>query len=135
MENVNGLNMYGIQKMPEVKNVQKSSYQPKVDLSDPVDSLQLSTKQSAPPKASTGKKIGLGIASALIPGLGQLVDGDGKKAAKYFLTEVGASVAGYAALALIGPSPIGLAVMGLSSVVGVINYIGSIVDAAKNAKP
>ena len=93
-------------------------------------------------EGSTGKKWGVGLASAFIPGLGQAINGDWGKAVLYFL---GASVAA-----------VGAQVMGIFSVMdGVMDGnisktkagiglalglsclgigIASIVDAVKNAK-
>lgn len=110
--------------------------QPKVDHSDPVDTVTLSsTHATEQPKGSTAKKIGVGIASALYPGLGQLANGDVKKGAKFFFGQMASDI-GFSALAIglasVNPA-LGLAfgIAGGLAHAGIA--IGSIVDAAKNA--
>ncbi len=74
------------------------------------------------PQVSTGKKIGVGLASLLCSGLGQAVNGQWGKAAGFFF---GGYLAGTAAYFTLGP--IG------ATVVATIIQIGSMYDAVKNA--
>ena len=91
-----------------------------------VDTLNLGTTQVAPqevkPKnqATTGKKWGVGIASGLIPGLGQAINGQWGKAAGFFF--------GNLALNLFVKNPMAKMLPALALT------IGCIVDAVKNAK-
>ncbi len=110
--------------------------QPKVDLTQKEDSVELSTKQAAVKKdAPTSKKIGVGIASALYPGFGQLINGQVGKGAKFFFGQIGLDALSYAGtIALYAVNP------GLALAVGVAGGlahlgvgIASIVDAVKNA--
>lgn len=80
-------------------------------------------------EATTGKKWGVGIASAFISGLGQAINGDWGKGAMYFLTNLGAS---FVAGALAHSGKIGAAVVVGLGALGI--NIASIVDAVKNAK-
>lgn len=71
--------------------------------------------------ASTGKKIGVGVASAIIPGLGQAINGQWGKAAAFFATEI--------VLEIINPRKnlfAGLGLIGLK--------IGAAFDAVKSAE-
>ena len=74
-------------------------------------------------EASTGKKWGVGIASAFITGLGQAINGQWGKAAGFFF---GTIAAGAVAGKLLGRLGAGL--------VGAAACAWSIVDAVKNAK-
>ena len=74
-------------------------------------------------KASTAKKIGVGLASGLVTGAGQAINGDWGKAVGMF---AGASL-GCGVLIMICP-PVGI--VGALAV-----QIWSIIDAVKNAKP
>ena len=84
------------------------------------DTFTTSNKTIEEPKASTAKKWGVGIASFLLPGLGQAINGEWGKAVGTF--------AGCAGCAIIGGLFPPAALVGLG--VG----IWSIVDAVKNAK-
>jgi TM2 domain-containing membrane protein YozV len=110
-------NAMDLQSVQQVKNteVKKVAYQPKVDMSDPVDTVELSTKNEAKKEASTGKKVGLGIASWILPGLGQCINGQAGKGLAFFAGAVGATL-------LLGP--VGTLGVGLWAAI----------DAAKNAK-
>ncbi len=105
-----------------------------MDLSDPVDEVEFSNKEAAPKKSGIGKKLGTAFTSVLYPGLGQLVNGDTKSAAKHFFGAVGADAAviGGALLTAACP-PAGIALM----VAGTVGDLGvrlhSIVDAYKEA--
>ena len=79
--------------------------------------------QNTEKKASIAKKIGVGLASFLLTGAGQAINGDWGKAVGMF---AGATL-GCGALIMICP-PVGL-------VAGLALGIWSIVDAVKNAKP
>ena len=130
--NVNGVqNVANVQKTETVKN---KVIQPKVDFSDPVDNFELSTSKKA--KSSTAKKIGAGIASALYPGFGQLVNGDVKKGAKFLLGVIGVDTLGTAAAtALMAVNPaVGLAVAMGTGLAHIGIGVAGVVDAVKNAE-
>ena len=74
------------------------------------------------PKVSTGKKVAVGLASLLCPGLGQAVNGQWGKAAGFFF---GGSIAGFAAGFALGPI--------VGSAVCLAVTVCSICDAVKNA--
>ena len=78
-------------------------------------------------EASTGKKWGVGIASACVAGLGQCINGQLGKAAGFFFGTIAASVLGFV---LGGDKAKGLA---LSYIMAGAVGIWSIVDAVKNA--
>ena len=110
----------------------------RVDLSDPVDTVEFSDKKEIAPekkKASTAKKIGVGIASGFIPGLGQLINGDNKKGIIFLggsLAAAALPVAGGVLASVFPPASIALGVVGGLANIGIA--VGSIVDAVKNAK-
>ena len=91
-----------------------------------VDTVNLNTAQVTPQEvkpqnqATTGKKWGVGIASGIIPGLGQAINGQWGKAAAFFF--------GNLALNLTIKNPMAKMLPGL------VLTIGAIVDAVKNAK-
>ena len=119
VNHVNGVN--GVQAADEVKSNAKVQ-ETKVDLSDPVDKLELSNKKEGVKKeASVGKKVGVGVASACISGLGQLINGEVGKGAGFFLGSIASSLILIPTLGPVGALvPLG------------INIV-SIVDAVKNA--
>lgn len=97
------------------------------------DEVNLSTTKKEVP---TSKKIGVGLASALYPGLGQVCNGEVSKGAKFFFGGIGIDVATtIAASALISANP-GIAI--LTACAGSLGHIAlnvySAIDAAKNAK-
>ncbi len=133
VNNVNGAqNVYQTTETGDVKK----AYQPQVDLSDPVDDVQFSTKEAAPKKeASTAKKVGVGLSSVLISGLGQFINGDVKSGIKhlagtYGISALGAVVGG--TVAAVCP-PLGIAIGAASGLTSFGIQIHSIVDAVKNA--
>lgn len=77
--------------------------------------------QNPPKEASTGKKWGVGIASGLIPGLGQAINGEWGKAAGFFLGNVALNGMAFAVSPLLAIPALGI-------------NIWAIVDAVKNAK-
>ena len=97
-----------------------------LEKSPEVDTLNLSTAQVVPqevkPKnqATTAKKWGVGIASGLLPGLGQAINGQWGKAAGFFF--------GNLALNILIKNPMVKILPSLALA------IGCIVDAVKNAK-
>ena len=104
-------------KTPELKNDE-------VNLS--------STKKEVP----TSKKVGVGLASALYPGLGQVCNGEVGKGLKFCLGGVGIDVATtIAASALMAVNPV---VAILTACAGSLSHIAlnafSAIDAVKNAK-
>lgn len=80
-------------------------------------------KNQEPKKeASTAKKVGVGLSSFLLTGLGQLINGDVKKG----LAFLGGSICITTILGMMGLGPLALAVgLGIKA--------GSIVDSVKNA--
>lgn len=84
------------------------------------DSIELSSKP-VKPKASTAKRWGVGIASAFVTGLGQLINGEVGKAAAMFGSAIG--------LGILTATPIAP----LAWVALIVLDIYSIVDAVKNA--
>ena len=122
INSVNSANrMENIKAADEVKKEAKVQ-ETKVDLSDPVDKVDLSTKKEGVKKeASVGKKVGVGVASACISGLGQLINGEVGKGAGFFLGSIASSLILIPTLGPIGA----LVPLGIN--------IASIVDAVKNA--
>lgn len=116
-----------IEKFPKMEKwIEKA----KVDLSDPIDTINLTAKSNeiAESKPSTAKKVGVGVASAFIPGLGQIINHDGKKAGVFFGTSlVGGLLTGAASTVSLP-----LAVVLSVGTLGV--KVASIVDAVKSAK-
>lgn len=135
------MDISGVNAVPQTIETQKVggdtriNQSPKVDLNDPVDTLELSSKESGTVKSSKAKKIGTGLASALYPGLGQLINGEAKKGAKFFFGQFALDMAaglGAAALATAG-SPVSLVIGGIGILAHAGIGIASIVDAVKNA--
>ena len=126
------------QALNATEKTENTQLQPqKVDLSDPIDTVEFSLKSSEPKsKGSTSKKIGVGIASALYPGLGQLANGDGKKGAKFFFGQMASDIAFSAlTIALAATNPAVALAAGLAGGLTHLGIsIGSIVDAVKNAE-
>ena len=122
INSVNSANrMENIKAADEVKKEAKVQ-ETKVDLSDPVDKVDLSTKKEGVKKeASVGKKVGVGVASACISGLGQLINGEVGKGAGFFLGSIASSLILIPTLGPVGA----LVPLGIN--------IASIVDAVKNA--
>ena len=95
-------------------------------------------------KVSGGNKFLSGAASLVIPGLGQLINGEGKKGLKHFLgqlgLETGAITLGCVAthLAETGGSKTGKIAAGVGAAAlgigAIVNAVKSCIDAAKNAK-
>lgn len=80
-----------------------------------------------PQEASTGKKIGVGIASWFVPGLGQFINNDTKK-----------GLAMFGAWAIIRIIINSTKTRNVLEILRLVNFgigIYSIVDAVKNAKP
>lgn len=121
------------QAVSSVSENQKVNYQPKVDM-ESKDTVNFSTKVENP-KGNKTKKIGAGIASFVYPGLGQLVNGDAKKAAKFALGGVGLDVIGtIASVALAASNPIACIAIATAFALGHVGLnIASIVDAVKSA--
>ncbi|MCD7879771.1 MAG: hypothetical protein LUG16_07560 [Candidatus Gastranaerophilales bacterium] len=130
ISNVNAINSANqIYEAQEAK-----AYQPKVDLSDPVDNVEFSHKETAPKKSGVGKKLGTAFTSVLYPGLGQLVNGDTKSAAKHFFGAIGADAAILGGVVLAGVCPPAGIALALAGTVGDIGIrLHSIVDAYKDA--
>ena len=134
--NVNGINQsqsvnFGQESSP-VKEAKR------VDLSDPVDTVEFSDKKEIAPvkkKASTAKKISRGVMSGCIPGLGQFKNGDNKKGAIFLGSSIGTSVLSAAGICLFSSFPVAAIAMMAGAGLGQIGIcVGSIVDAVKNAK-
>ncbi len=143
--NTQGISALSVGVIP-AKIVEKAQ---KIDLNDPVDTIELSTKAAkkgasagekiglgvvsevaAEKGASIGKKIGLGVASAVLPGLGQCINGDYAKGAAVFGTMAVAPALGLAATVATG----GLAGLAIGGIAGMAAYGYGIYDAASNAK-
>jgi len=95
---------------------------PQLERTPSADSVELSKNNTEKKEASSGKKWGVGIASAVVPGLGQAINGQWGKAAGFL---VGAMASN--ALAFVSPLIACPVILGVG--------IGAIVDAVKNAKP
>ena len=124
----------GIQSTPAFSATAKTNAQPKVDM-ESKDIVEFSTKANTT-KNSKSKKIGAGIASFLYPGLGQLVNGEPKKALKYVLGGIGLDTVGtVASLALTTfVNPVAGIAVGLATGLAHLGLnISSIVDAVKTA--
>ncbi len=80
-------------------------------------------------EATSGKKWGVGIASAFVPGLGQAINGQWGKAFGFFL---GTAALGVGAQVAMLKSKIGMAAAAGLGCLGL--GIATIVDAVKNAK-
>lgn len=102
---------------PEYASVSKLERTPDTDTVSFSDSNKTinETETETPKEASTAKKVGVGIASSLIPGLGQAINGQWGKAAGFFFGETAAI-----------------------SLLGAVGWLGigiwSVVDAVKNAQ-
>ncbi len=83
------------------------------------------------PKASTGKKWGVGIASAVIPGLGQFINGDTGKGFTFLGIAVGAATVSRIAYSK-NRTILPLVIIG--SIGYLANKVFSVIDAVKNAK-
>lgn len=131
--NVNGVQ--NVSNVNQIDDVKKTVKQSKVDLSNPVDTVELSSSTKAKKNPSTAKKVGAGIASVLYPGFGQLINGDVKKGLKFFLGQGFVDVAGQiAAMALMSVNPaVGLTVALAAGLTHIGVGIASVVDAVKNA--
>lgn len=117
------------QQVEEVKK-ETVNQQPKVDLKDPVDTVELSSKvDKLEQKALKGKKVKNGIASACIPGLGQFLNGDKMKGFQIYAGHLG--IAAYtlaaAACGVLPAAAIGLAILAAYDT-------ANIVDAVKTTK-
>ncbi|MBQ9244963.1 hypothetical protein IJ182_01705 [bacterium] len=126
-------NVGGAQNINQVQGVeaQKVAYQPKVDLNDPVDTVEFSSKTES---AKKPKKPLSGVASYFVPGLGQLINGDKKAAGKFFGRHVGLSaIAGIATGIAVAGGPVGLIALGAAAGIGVlVNGIQSVAHAFNN---
>ena len=120
----------------EVCNQQKVK-QVKVDLSNPVDTVEFSKniENLKPAKSTKAKKVKAGIASACIPGLGQFLNGDKMKGLQIMAGHIG--IVGYmgaaAAIAAAG-TVTALPAVAIGSVILTAYDIANIVDAVKTAK-
>ena len=85
--------------------------------------------------ASTGKKIGVGVASYFIPGLGQAINGEWGKGLKFLGGFLGSAVVGML-FAMGGANKKTLWLGNIGAIAGILGClgikIGSIVDAVKN---
>ena len=126
----------GINQLQEVKTITKATNQNANNFKTPElknDEVNLSTTKKEVP---TSKKLGVGIASAICPGLGQVCNGELGKGAKFLLGGIGIDVAAtVAATALMSANP-GLGL--ITACAGTLGHLAlnvcSIVDAVKNAK-
>ncbi len=115
-----------------VDNDKKVEQQPKVDLSDPVDTVEFTTKEdnnTENKEKKNNSKVALGIASAICPGSGQLANGEAGKAAKYFFGLASTYVLSAISAVALGPGAIGVAIFSHTCI-----GIASAKDAVKNIK-
>ncbi|MFA7657797.1 MAG: hypothetical protein WCY19_00015 [Candidatus Gastranaerophilaceae bacterium] len=124
------INKIGV--IPQVNIVanNKMSNPKAVAFTDGEDKVEIKEKREPIEKASTGKKWGVGIASLLVSGLGQFINGDNKKGFAYLGGGLGSALVSVVGKAVKVPFITAIGVIG-NLVVG----IASIVDAVKNAKP
>jgi len=110
---------------------QGAANSPKVDLSSPVDTLEVSNNTENVQKApvSKGKKVKAGILSAVFPGLGQACNGDKMKGLQIYAGHMGIGAYVLATLA-IGALPAAIVGLGVLAAYDIAN----IVDAVKTAK-
>ena len=115
-------------------DLKKAEKMPKVNLDDPVDTAEFSTKAAT----KSEKKPVSAIASFFVPGLGQLINGDQKSAVKYFGRHVGTGIligVGAATAALgstLALSVVGYTVAATACIGQVVNGIQGIVNAYNN---
>ncbi len=128
-----------------IEKTQAKKVDPEIKLNFASDSVELSTNKEAEEtkeatetkEASLPRRIIGGISSLFLAGSGQFIKGEGKKGAKFLLTEVGGAAAAGIGInvALKSKSKAGaiagLAVAGLSAIGCAINSIVSSVDAFK----
>ena len=122
-----------IVKAHQVSFKQNAENPARVDLSDPVDSVELSSAQKAEQSAekapSKGKKVKAGILSSMFPGLGQAVNGDKMKGLQIYAGHLGIGAYVLAAMAL-GSLPAAIVGIGVLAAYDIAN----VVDAVKTAK-
>lgn len=120
IQNVNAIGAMGNVNRADMPK----EYAPKVDLSTPQDSVEITSK-CPKKKASAAKKFGVGVASFLIPGLGQFINGDTSKGVGHLLGNMALRI-GAGALIAFPPAAIACGIGAC-----VLN-IASVVDAVKN---
>ena len=132
-------NVKGFESVSKAENVLKEVKvkQPKVDLSNPVDTVEFSknVEDLKATKKTKAKKVKAGIASACIPGLGQFLNGDKMKGLQIMAGHVG--IVGYvaAATALAATGAVAaLPAVAIGTVILTVYDIASIIDAVKTAK-
>lgn len=93
VENVNNyqVNPYQMQQGFQMPVNNQSSYGELIDLKEHPDCFEYVYKKPA----STGKKFGVGVASAFLPGLGQAINGEWGKGLAYFGGTILASTAAF----------------------------------------
>lgn len=96
-------------------------------LNYPKDKVDLSKNKVVPLEAPLGKKIAVGAASFVLPGLGQILNGEAKKGHRDLILNFALRF-GACGLAVICP-PAAFAMAGAALAVN----ISSVVDAVKNA--
>ena len=118
----------------------------KTDLGDNPDSFEKTEKA----KASTAKKIGLGMASGIAPGLGQLINGEVGKGLAFFGATVlagflrGNAFGGFKRVGVLNFGNIEVPLlksvksapaMYIGAIAGIGAQVWSVIDAIINAKP
>lgn len=126
----------GINQTQGVKTITKATNQNLNNFKTPElknDEVNLSSEKK---EVSTSKKVGVGIASALYPGLGQVCNGEVEKGVKFCLGGIGIDIAttiAASALCTINPA-IALVTACVGSLGHIALNIYSAVDAVKNVK-
>jgi len=126
--------MQGIQGIsPQTVHIVKSAdapvpaaNEPKAILIDQPDTVELSRKAVKPIESKTGKKWGVGVASFILPGLGQACNGQWGKGCLHFGLQAG--LTGLAWLMAFSCPPLAV----LASLGVIATRVVSIVDAVKN---
>ena len=114
----------------------KKVQEAKINLEQEADSVEFSTKASDKTKsqASQVKKIAIGASSMFVPGLGQLINGDGKSAAKHFFGSVGCTAGLYAGAVLAAANPVvGIGLAAVGGIGAAAISLHSIINAYKEA--
>ena len=127
-----GLHQVGVPQLPNETKIKKRNQPTQETQESPTFKAKTQNDQfvkSYEVEASSGKKWGVGIASAFLPGLGQAINGDWGKGVGFFL---GTGVLGFLSKLAAASGKIGLGLAGGLATLGL--GIVSIVDAVKSAK-
>ena len=137
------LNVQSIGKTPYVSmgvRIKESKVNdPAIDLNMPKDTVDFSTNKSADNNAASKnnkvRKAAVGFSSIVVPGLGQLINGNTKSAIKHFGGAAGVNIATQVAATLLSPvNPIAASVVILGGSIATLGIgVHSAVDAYKKA--